>query len=127
MMRPSASPWLIAVVGIGLVSAVDERAVDLLGLKNAAVAIALFGVVLGWLWYAFSPRPLAERLFPWAVVGCLGLVVALLGGSGEMDVPGAYSLIGIVGGLVIAERLPVTWQRQRDMALSTRKSMSDLR
>jgi hypothetical protein len=122
--RILSSPWLIPWVGLALVSAVDDGLVDLVGFDNAAGMIAAFGALLGAAWYLASPRPLAERLYPFAVLAVvLGVVMLSPGWSGgHTDLPGVFALPGILVGLVIAECharpqaadvVPVTVERTR--------------
>lgn len=106
MRRLSASPWLLPLIGTVVIDGVDGKLVDLLGYDAAAASVILVGALIGGGWYLAAPRPLADRLFPFCVLGMLVVALTLLPGDGTttVDMPGALSLVGIVGGLAIAER-----------------------
>jgi hypothetical protein len=49
--RLSASPWLVPLLGLWLISAVDDELVDLVGFDNAAGIIMVLGGIFGAAWY----------------------------------------------------------------------------
>lgn len=123
-----ASPWLIPMAGMWFISDTNDWWVEQVGMNVAAAIVVTIGVVAGWLWYLGSPRPLAERLYPFVLLaGLVTLIVAFSDEPADVDVPGVYALAGIVGGLVLGERLALSWRRQRDTALSTPRSMAEFR
>ncbi|MET3962664.1 branched-subunit amino acid ABC-type transport system permease component [Marmoricola sp. OAE513] len=128
MRRLTANPWLIPLLGCWALSWVDQDLVDWVGSARAAAILMGAGMVLGWAWYRFGPRPLAERLYPLAVLLVLGVLLLLGGGGIEVDSTdaGAWTVPGILAGLIFAEAHP-SWQAQRRVALSSRRNQPDLR
>jgi hypothetical protein len=96
------------------------------GARMAVSVVA--GLALGVFWYRAHPRPLAQRLFPLACLAIVWMAFAAFDFQAENLGPNLVG-VGILAGLVFAEvyadRRP--WGHQKRTALTSKRTMADLR
>lgn len=97
--------WFFGAATAGALASSDPWLSDAIGIGRAIALYGMGGIAIGWSWYQLYPRPLADRLFPFACFFVIAILLPLLPGDIEIErslAPVLYA--GVLVGLVFNEK-----------------------